>query len=174
MSLKNLYPEAEPCQHVATPLTSLTPPRTNLSDPPYHLWEKKNLSLAPWHQIRLIFLPNLIALVQISHFQWITAFRRAKQQLKTFWMIQFLLSPTATPAWLSPPAWSSPSASVNPAAFSTARTWLATLSQLRTPAAPLAHCISPIQWIQSSLGWIKFLPPSPGATRDQIAQDSPL
>lgn len=174
MSLKNLYPEEELCQHVATPLTPLTPPRKNLHYPPYHLWEKRNQWLAPWHHISQIFLPNLIVLAQISHLQWITAFRRAKQQPKTFWMIQFLLSPTATPAWLSPPAWSSPSASVNPVAFSTAQTRLAKLSQLKTTAAPLAHCISPIQWIQSSLGWIKFLPPSPGATRDQIAQDSPL
>lgn len=165
MSSKNLYPEAELCQYVATPLTPLT--WTNLQYPPYHLWEKSNLSLAQ------SFLLNVIAPAQISHLKWVTTLWRAKQRPKAFWMVQFLRSPTATPAWLSPPVRSSPPASINPAAFSTAQSWLAALSQSKTPVVSLDLCINPIQRIQSSLGWIKFLPPSPGATRDRIAQDSP-
>lgn len=169
MSLKILFPEVELCPHVATPLTPLTPPQTNPLYPPYPHWEKRNLWEEPWHQIRQIYPPNLLVPVLISQVKLITAIRWAKQRPKVFWTIPFLLFQAATPAWFQPVP-SSPPAALN----TTSRSLLATLSQLRAPVTPLALCISPIQWIQSRLGWIRFLPPSLGSTRDQIVQDSPL
>lgn len=179
MSLKNQYQGGELCSNAATPLTPLTPPQTTLQCPLYHLWRKRNLLLAPWHQTRSIYLPNVITPARRSHVTRRTAFRKSKQLPEAFWMIRHQLSPAATPACLSPPSRSNPPARVNPAPpaqFSTAlnsRSQLTSLSRWRTTAAPLALWIRPVQWRQSSQGAIRFLPPSPGATRDQIAPDSP-
>lgn len=176
MSLKNLYQEGEHCSNAATPLTPITPLQTNPQRPLCHLWRKRNLSRAPWHQNRPIYLPNLITLIHVT---LRTVLRKAKQLPKAFWMIRHQLSPAATPACSSQPAPSNPSRlnASSPAPFSTAlnsRSQLTAPNRLRTTAAPLALWIRPVQWRQSSLGAIRFLPSSPGATGVQIAPDSPL